>query len=155
MTNRSTRRKPAARKRRKTPPRPKWSRDFLAALGETSNVTAAAVRAGISLAHVYKVRREEPEFTRKWQIALCEGYDNLELELLHRLRSGGAAGDKDWKHDNAVSLRLLSAHRESTTRQRALQDNEDSAKIIASIDAKLALMRERRLALTQQAADEQ
>ena len=146
MTSRSTGRTPAARRRRNPSATHKWQKDFLATLGEISNVTAAAEKACISLRHVYKVRREDPEFARRWQVALCEGYDNLELELLHRVRSGAAGSDKDTKFDNAVAFRLLAAHRESAARQRALQDNEDTDRIIVSINAKLDLMRERAIA---------
>jgi transcriptional antiterminator Rof (Rho-off) len=35
---------------------------------------------------VYDTRRNNA-FARKWQAALCEGYDNLEMELLYRLRA--------------------------------------------------------------------
>lgn len=153
MASRSTGRRAAARRRRKPPPRSKWMKDFLAALGETSNVTAAAEKARISLAHVYKVRRDEPEFALKWQIALCEGYDNLEMELLHRLRNGGTGQDRDRRFDNAVAFRLLAAHRESAARQRALQDNEDTDRIIASINAKLDRMRERAIAAGEYSED--
>jgi hypothetical protein len=146
MTSQSSGRKPAARKRRRTPASITWKKEFLAALAEISNVTAAAARAGITPRHVYKLRREDADFGRKWQIALCEGYDNLELELLQRVRSGACGTDKDPKFDNAVGFRLLTAHRESAARQRALHDNEDTDQLIASINAKLDLMRERAIA---------
>lgn len=127
-------------------PRSQWMRSFLAALAETSNVTAAAEKAGVTTAHAYKLRREDAEFARQWQGALCEGYDNLEFELLARIR-GGVVGDSEGrKFDNAVALRLLTAHRESVSRERALRDNEDAAQIVASIDAKLDAMRQRALA---------
>lgn len=123
-----------------------WIPKFLAALAETSNVTAAAARADVTPAHVYKVRREDPDFARRWQGALCEGYDNLEFELLERLRCGIVSDAAGRKFDNAVALRLLTAHRESVSRERALRDNEDAAAIVASIDAKIDQMRERALA---------
>lgn len=127
-------------------PRTLWMRNFLAALAETSNVTAAADKAAVTKAHVYKVRREDPEFARQWQGALCEGYDNLEFELLDRLRNGIVSDAEGRKFDNAAALRLLTAHRESVSRERALRDNEDAARIVESINAKLDQMRERALA---------
>lgn len=131
---------------RTRPNRVQWMPKFLAALAETSNVTAAADFARVTTAHVYKLRREDAEFARKWQGALCEGYDNLEFELLARLR-GGIVGDGDGrKFDNAVALRLLTAHRDSVTRERALRDNESAAQIVESINAKLEAMRERAMA---------
>ena len=48
--------------------------------------------------------------------------------------------------DNAVALRLLGAHKESTARQRAVRSHEDSEAIIQSINAKLELVRQRRMA---------
>lgn len=135
---------PLARSTRQS--RVHWTRTFLAALAETSNVTAAAERAAVTTAHIYKVRREDPEFARQWQGALCEGYDHLEFELLDRIRNGVVTDGEGRKFDNAVGLRLLTAHRESVARERALRDNEDAAAVVAAIDAKIDAMRERALA---------
>ncbi|WP_174522615.1 hypothetical protein [Novosphingobium lentum] len=140
-------RKPARRPK----PTPKWVRPFLAALADTSNVSAAARKAGIATSAVYERRRADSDFNRRWQVALCEGYDNLEMELLHRLRTGEvkvALGARKGSRsfDNATALRLLAAHRDSTTRSRALRDNVDAATIRASIDRKVAEMRDRVLA---------
>ena len=135
-------------------PRPRkntrWRQVFLEKLAETSNVTAAAKWAHVATSQVYASRRGEPEFARKWQAALCEGYDNLEMDLLHRLRTGEvrpASGAKRGVRtfDNATALRLLTAHRDSVARERAMRDNEDAAEILASIDATLDKMRERSL----------
>ena len=136
-------RKAGARKRRRTPNRDTWMRAFLVTLAETSNVTAAAQKAGITPSHVYKTRRTDAGFARKWLSALCEGYDNLELELLHRLRSGAAGADKDRRFDNATALRLLAAHRDSAAREKAMRDNADSKRIVQSINDKLEHMRQR------------
>ena len=64
--------KPATGKLR-TPSRATWMREFLSALAETSNVTASALQARITQSHVYKTRRSDPDFARRWQAALCEG----------------------------------------------------------------------------------
>lgn len=146
MTARLIGKRAAARVTYPNQPRAQWMRNFLAALAETSNVTVAADRAGVTKAHVYKVRREDPEFARQWQGALCEGYDNLEFELLDRLRNGIVSDGEGRKFDNAVALRLLTAHRESVGRERALRDNEDAARVVASINAKLEAMRQRAMA---------
>jgi len=135
----------------KPPPFTKWSKLFLAELAATSNVTASAKQAGIVTSTAYDRRRSDPEFNRAWLLALCEGYDHLEMELLHRLRHGEvkpAAGAKRGVRvfDNAVALRLLGAHKESAARQRAIRSHEDSEAIIQSINAKLELVRQRRLA---------
>ncbi|MEN9683361.1 MAG: hypothetical protein RLZZ427_1112 [Pseudomonadota bacterium] len=127
-----------------------WAKPFLAELAATSNVTAAARMAGIATATAYDARRHNPEFNRAWQRALCEGYDHLEMELLHRLRSGEVKPATNARRgvrafDNATAFRLLAAHRDAAARQRAIRDNEDAEAIILAINAKLEKMRQRRL----------
>lgn len=147
-TARPDRRAPAA-----APVKPtfaKWSRIFLSELAATSNVSASARKARISTTTAYDTRRANPEFNRRWLAALCEGYDHLEMELLHRLRNGEvkpAAGARKGSRafDNATAFRLLAVHRESAARQRAINHNQDSARILISINAKLDKMRERKL----------
>lgn len=117
-----------------------WRVHFLAALAETSNVTAAAAAAGAHPSRAYKARRVEPDFARKWQTALLEGYQNLELEVLHRLRFGEPK-DGDMKFDNASALRLLGLHRETVARERAMRENEDLVTVRAAIQTKLEQLR--------------
>ena len=133
------------------PPLPKWSKTFLSELAATSNVSAAARKAGIATSTAYDLRRAHAEFNRKWHEALCEGYDHLELELLHRLRTGEVkppAGAKRGARafDNATAFRLLAIHRETVARSRAIRNNQNAAVIVESINAKLEAMRQRRLA---------
>ena len=133
-----------------------WSKLFLAELAAQSNVTAAARKAGVPTSTAYDARRSNAEFNRAWQRALCEGYDNLEMELLHRLRSGEvkpATGAKRGTRafDNATAFRLLGAHRDSAARQRAIRDDEDADTIILQINAKIEAMRQRQLAAQQHA----
>jgi hypothetical protein len=149
--------KSAARK--KSPTFAQWSKVFLAELAATSNVTASATKARICTSKAYDARRTNPEFNRAWQQALCEGYDNLEMELLHRLRSGEvkpASGAKRGvrSYDNANAFRLLAAHRETAARYRAVRSNQDAEAIVLSINAKLEQMRQRRLAASQQVIDQ-
>lgn len=137
---------------------PDWTPRFLAELANTSNVTAAAKAAKVATSMAYDLRRKNGEFNRRWQVALCEGYDNLEMELLHRLRAGEvrpSAGAKKGVRafDNGTAFRLLAAHRESAARQRAIRDSEDSEAVLARINAKLERMRERTLAATRTDAD--
>jgi len=128
---------------------PRWQKRFLDVLAETSNVTAAAKRAKTSVGHAYNTRAKDAEFARSWLIALAQGYDQLEMELLHRLRegelSGGTTKKARRKYDNAVAMRLLAAHRESVVRQRALDANRNEDSILDEIDRKLDLMRTREL----------
>lgn len=130
--------------------RARWVRVFLAHLAETSNVSAAARKAKVANARVYELRRVDAGFRAAWQAALMEGYDNLEMDLLARLRSGEikpAPGAKRSVRafDNATALRLLTAHRESVARGRAVRENEDAEAVLASLNAKLDRMRERML----------
>lgn len=129
----------------------KWSKKFLSELAATSNVSAAARKAGVCTGTAYEARRSNAEFNRAWQRALAEGYDHLEMDLLRRLREGEikpAAGAKRGirTFDNATALRLLAAHKEAATRQRAIRTHEESEAIVQSINEKLGKMRERRLA---------
>ena len=120
-----------------------WRQTFLAALAESSNVTASATSADISLSWVYKTRREDKSFARAWLTALCEGYDNLEMELLYRLRNGESKDPADKKFDNATALRSLISHRNSVAQERALRDNRSEQEVLDSIDAMIDQMRER------------
>ena len=122
-----------------------WRRLFLDTLADTSNVTRSAQAAGINPARAYLVRRIEPEFARQWRAALLEGYENLEMETLHRLRTGTAKDDP--KFDIANAIRLLVLHRETVARQRAEHAPADEGSILASINAKFAARRAREQAV--------
>lgn len=129
---------------------PAWREPFLAALAESSNIAAAARKAKVQGSTVYKLRREDPDFRAAWFDALCEGYDNLEMSLLHRLRIGELESSKTKsrrKFDNATAFRLLTAHRDSVSYQKALRADEDEDTILASINAKLDAMRAREKAV--------
>lgn len=118
-----------------------WRGLFLDTLAETSNVTAAARMAGANPSRAYKVRREEPDFARKWLDALMEGYQHLEMETLHRLRVG--TGKDDNKFDIANALRLLTLHRETVAHERAMRSQVDEESVLASLKAKIEAMRSR------------
>jgi phage terminase small subunit len=123
----------------------RWRENFLAHLAETSNITASAQFAGIAPHTAYAERRNKPEFAGKWRKALCEGYDNLEMELLYRLRSGIVSDADGKKFDNASGLRLLAAHRASVAEERSTHSEEGSDDVLASLNAKLSEMRKRAL----------
>lgn len=149
---------PQAKTRSRTPAKrrrahPRWRDVFLEELAQTSNVAAAARVAGVDVSTVYRARRTEGEFLRRWHDALAEGYDNLEMELVRRLRSGeldgggkGTGGTAKRKFDNAIAARLLAAHRENVTRQRGRRAFEDEDAVIASINARLETIRQRLIA---------
>jgi hypothetical protein len=132
---------PAPRRRFGAPKN--WRVKFLNRLAETSNVSQAAADAQISLSWVYQTRREDRAFARAWQAALCEGYDNLEMALLNRLLTGESKDADGKKYDNATAFRLLTAHKDSASRERAQRENESEEEVFAQIKAKLAAMRTR------------
>jgi hypothetical protein len=128
-----------------------WMRPFLGALGETSNVARAAKAAGVATSTVYDARRKSRGFRARWQSALCEGYDNLEMELLGRLREGEikrAPGAKTGVRtfDNATAFRQLAVHREAVEKERAGRANVSTADVRASIERKVAALKARVLA---------
>lgn len=122
---------------------------FLAELAATSNVAAAAAAADFAVSNVYRLRRTDPDFARRWYAALSEGYDNLEMELLQHLRgldagaSEALAEAKQRKFDVATALRCLTAHRENVAREKGRRTLADEVATIAAINAKIDAMRTR------------
>lgn len=55
---------------------------FLDMLASTSNVRASCQAVGIGSDAVYRRRRNHPEFERKWDAALAQGYARLEMETV-------------------------------------------------------------------------
>ena len=124
---------------------PPWTRRFLETLAETSNVSASAKRAETDPKRVYRLRRDNADFARAWAAALLEGYENLELETLGRLRHGVPADGP--KFDLAAALRLLALHRESAARERSRLEHTDEAAVLAALNARLESMRRNEEAL--------
>ena len=156
---RTTRRKKPAinipaklREAEETPGNRHWRTYFLAYLVETSNVTAAAKEAGIATARAYRTRQDDPDFAAQWQVALAQGYENLEMELLGYLRDPAP----ERKMDVANAIRLLTLHRQSVAQQRAPTDDRSEQDVLDSIDQMIDDMRQRAAANALQlaAADE-
>jgi hypothetical protein len=116
-----------------------WRNAFLASLAETSHVRRACKEAKVGPSTVYDLRRRDASFRARWMEALAEGYDNLEMELLHSLRHGDAEGAAKLNH--AVAFRMLQQHRENVLREKARRANVDASTVRASIDRKVAEMR--------------
>ncbi|KLI64866.1 hypothetical protein [Aurantiacibacter marinus] len=121
-----------------------WRGLFLETLAETSNVSEAARVSGASPSRAYKLRRENTEFRKNWGAALLEGYEHLEMETLERLRFGTSPDDRKFDIPNA--LRLLTVHRESAAKEKARRGKRDKDAVLASLNAKLDRMRERKAA---------
>lgn len=126
-----------------------WRAYFLAHLIETSNISAAARAAGIATTRAYRTRQEDPEFAAQWNVALAQGYENLEMELLGYLR----APAPERKMDVANAIRLLTLHRQSVAHQRANQDDRSEQEVLDSIDAMIDDMRQRAAANAAQLAE--
>ena len=122
----------------------RWRTPFLAALAETSNVSASAAAAGTDAPTAYTARRDDQDFARKWHAALVEGYEHLEMELLSRLRAGEAKDGR--KFDNGAALRLLALHRDTMAQEHAQRRNMDAARARQIIDAKLEELRQKVIA---------
>lgn len=138
------------RKRRTGPRAPRGAAKidrFIEELAHTSNVAAAASVSGLSTGQVYTLRRTDPDFARRWYAALAEGYDNLEMDLLARLRDGrmeevDADGNRR-KFDFATALRCLTAHRDNVAREKGRRTLAEEAATIESINAKIDALRAR------------
>lgn len=128
-----------------------WRTAFFEALAETSNVARACLAAGVSVATVYDLKRRDLTFADRWLTALAEGYDNLEMELLNRLRNGESG---DTRYNYAVAVRALQAHRASVGQERGRRVSVDAAEVRASILRKMEQMREQVLAETDEADEE-
>ncbi len=120
-----------------------WRRIFFERLAETSNIARACEHAGVSPGTVYDLRRRDLGFAERWMAALAEGYDNLEMELLDRLRNGESGAVR---YNYAVAVRALQAHRESVGKEKGRRVSVDAAQVRASIMRKLDEARDRVLA---------
>lgn len=66
----------------------RWSDEaeevFFDRLAATCNVTASAKACGFTCAAIYKRRRKDPAFLRKWQAAMEQGAARIEMLLAQR-----------------------------------------------------------------------
>lgn len=121
---------------------------FLTALSETCNVSLAARETGRSTRVFYDLRRRDSQFRREWGDALREGYDLLEMELLHRARFGvlrevfyqGRKTATTRIHNEAMAIRLLHLHRKNVERMRAADGSgrRDAKTIFDELAARVA-----------------
>jgi hypothetical protein len=122
-----------------------WPVIFFESLAETSNVKAAADAANVSQSLVYKKRRDDADFARRWYEALADGYDNLEMDLLCRLREGRLEDtDEDGtkrKFDIGTAFRCLAAHRDTVTREKGRRSLESELVTMKAINDKIDALR--------------
>ncbi len=120
-----------------------WRKRFLETLATTSNATRAVEVAKASLTRAYDARRAEPEFARAWPAAIADGYPNLEMEMIHRLRDGDLVTANGDKFDFANAIRLLGARREGSARAQSEVRDVSTAEARASINRKIEDIRRR------------
>ncbi len=120
-----------------------WRKRFLETLAITSNVTRAAEVAKVSLGRAYDARRAEPTFVRAWQAAIADGYLNLEMEMIRRLRDGDLMTANGDKFDFANAIRLLGANRSGPAGGASEVRDVSTAEVRASIDRKIEDIRRR------------
>jgi len=89
---------------------------FLDELAASSNVAASARAAGVSTNAMYRERRRNVAFAKRWHEALCEGYARLEAELLSEalVAPNGNVKEATLKsraQKYRLGLSLLAAHR--------------------------------------------
>jgi hypothetical protein len=131
---------------------------FLEQLAMTSNVKASAKAAGLGVATVYRVKKQDPGFAADWGDALCEAFEALEIVLLDRAMHGTErpvfhAGKKiavTREFNDAVALKLLEAHRAERAAVRAAREHAGDGRAVLTIEEvkeKLADMRTRQAAL--------
>lgn len=70
------------------PKRREWEEVFLRILAATANVRLSSKYAGINYATAYRHRQKDPEFAERWDDALADGLDALELEARRRALDG-------------------------------------------------------------------
>ncbi|WP_069051331.1 MULTISPECIES: hypothetical protein [unclassified Blastomonas] len=116
---------------------------FLDHLAETSNVSVAAKRAGVSRSAVYRLRASSPAFRAGWQSAIATGYDELEFRMLKTARFGtlkpvkrpdGSIG-RATEYDDAQGLKLLMAYKANLEKAGADKGRGEGAGDAASARA--------------------
>ena len=121
---------------------------FLDHLAATCNVRASAAYCGFCLSLIYRKRRADPAFAKRWQVALEQGYARLEAMLVQRANEAleGRAPDPDFPippMSVKEAMAVLAQHRAAVERHprsrrrwarpRTLDEMRDS--ILAKLSA--------------------
>lgn len=120
-----------------------WRKRFLETLAATSDLVRAAAAAKVSPARAHAARRAEPDFARAWQAAMADGYINLELEVIRRLRAGDLATESGDRFDFANAIRLIAARRDGARGAAGEVPHVSTAEVRASIERKIEDIRRR------------
>lgn len=135
---------------------------FLATLAETCNVSLSARETKRSARVFYDLKRRDPGFRAAWVEALREGYDRLDMELVHRARFGtprevfyqGRKTGTTRVFNDGMALRLLHFHRKTVEPLRAADSGRrDGAAIFDELAARLAEIEAEKAAKEREADD--
>lgn len=116
--------------------KPAWKNDFLAALREDPNVSAAAVAVGKSRRYTYEAKDADPDFAAAWDDAIAASVDSLESRVFQ------ATQDLSTSPAANMAMFLLRAHRPErySEKTRAEVTGKDGGPIELS-EVKAALLR--------------
>jgi hypothetical protein len=115
---------------------------FVEVLAQWGNVRAAAAQAGVSRAHLYRMRRASPEFRRMWDAALVLARPQVEEVLADRAMNGIV--ETVYYHGEEVATRtrfdtrLLLAH---LGRLDRVEDTQGVRAAVADFDARVEALR--------------
>lgn len=135
---------------------PRKQERFFQALAQTANIARSAKHAKVSVATIFRFRREVPGFAARYAVALEEGVARAELLLLEQAL-GGPAPPIDAEDEVAASplppmsngdrLRVVKLHREEVNAHRANRpfEEESDEAFRAGFERKLREMRMRLL----------
>lgn len=116
---------------------------FFATLAQTCNASEAAREAGVCRASAYRRKAIDPAFAERWEDALAEGYDEIELMLMRAALFGHESEEtvRDGegvvkthkvtrKQDVGVAVRLLMAHRDTVAAIRKARMDRAAAGVV-------------------------
>lgn len=124
----------------------RFKEQFVDALRETCNVSAAARIVGMGLSTVYKHRKDDIIFAERWDEALQEGIELLEYKAQQRAFDGvlepvfyqGMEVGSVRKYSDTLTMFLLKAHAPERHRDRSDVKQELSGGVQLSDTARAA-----------------
>lgn len=115
---------------------------FVEVLAQWGNVRAAAAQAGVSRAHLYRMRRASPEFRRLWDAALVLARPQVEEVLADRALNGVAETVYYRGEEVATRVRydtrLLLAHLHRLDR---IESTHEVRRAVSDFDARVEELR--------------
>lgn len=134
---------------------------FLLHLAATCNVKASLEAVGRSRGGLYELRARDPAFAQEWALALEQGYQQLEAELLRtamggasdetlaamrEVEAGGVMAEPVRPFEPELALRLLKQRQTvdpQGRRQRTRLKQPSPQEVLKALDRKLTAMEKR------------